>query len=82
MKLYRSYVVRCWQEVGGELPVWRFALIQVGYPFQTRGFPAFEELARFLLDELTFAAQTAVVETTETNAPEGTHFTQISQGVR
>ena len=81
MKLYRSYVVRCWQEVVNDVTVWRFALIQVGNSPQTRGFPTFAELVNFLSDELGDVPTQATFEvTTDTAAPPPMHFTQISQG--
>ncbi len=80
MKLYRSYVVRCWQEVGGDLPIWRFALVQVGDSPQTRGFPTFAELVSFLSDDLgAVLAQATFGEVTDSAAPPPAHFTQNSQ---
>lgn len=51
MKLYRSFLVRCWREGESEPPVWRFALIEIGQTEQARGFADWQALARYL-DEI------------------------------
>lgn len=52
MKLYRSFVVRCWQEVSAESLVWRFALVEVGQAEQPRGFAEFDHLIAYLSERL------------------------------
>lgn len=52
MKSSRAFLIRGWQEFSGDLPVWRFALVEIGQLEQTRGFATFSELMGFLADEL------------------------------
>ncbi len=53
MKLYRAFVVRCWQEVVNDLPVWRFALTEIGQQEHARGFADWAHLAEYLSGEFT-----------------------------
>ena len=55
MRLYRSYVLRCWQEqeaAPDRPPVWRFVLQEISGEQRRLGFGDFEQMADFLLHEL------------------------------
>jgi hypothetical protein len=55
-RLYRTYLVRCWQEGESTLdgrPLWRFSVEEVLQKRRRRGFNSLEALMAFLRDELT-----------------------------
>lgn len=53
---YQSYLLRCWQEqkaAPDRPPVWRFVLQEISGKQRRLGFGSFEQMADFVLDELT-----------------------------
>lgn len=69
MKTGSAFLVRCWREGESEPPVWRFALLEIGATEQLRGFAEWEQLVRYLNDEI---ARNWLPAPTAANAPQET----------
>ena len=50
--LYRSFLLRCWQEAGEEGPAWRFTLVEAGTEGSKQGFAGLEGVLDYLRREL------------------------------
>jgi hypothetical protein len=55
LKVYRSFLLRCWQEeevIPGQRPVWRFSIEGVSRPLDRQGFNNLQDLLTFLYGTL------------------------------